>query len=90
MRGATTWLRHLALAGDISIHAPREGSDPGSFSYSFEATIISIHAPREGSDVGEVSYQKTFRISIHAPREGSDYIADAATRYSIHFNPRSP
>ena len=38
---------------EISIHAPREGSDEarGLFRRMFE---ISIHAPREGSDRGTV------------------------------------
>ena len=56
---------------EISIHAPREGSDfrhvvcAGGF-------IISIHAPREGSDWFH-AFDFCFRaISIHAPREGSD------------------
>ena len=55
----------------ISIHAPREGSDPDPPEKLCNLTI-SIHAPREGSDesIGETLGQ--LRISIHAPREGSD------------------
>ena len=34
---------------DISIHAPREGSDPNKYRET-EGIKISIHAPREGSD----------------------------------------
>ena len=34
---------------DISIHAPRTGSDPQPFTFFFHF-IISIHAPRTGSD----------------------------------------
>ena len=33
----------------ISIHAPREGSDPETGKGKYDC-IISIHAPREGSD----------------------------------------
>ena len=33
----------------ISIHAPREGSDPRPEDNA-EPMVISIHAPREGSD----------------------------------------
>ena len=36
----------------ISIHAPREGSDPCSPDICARNLAISIHAPREGSDVG--------------------------------------
>ena len=34
---------------EISIHAPRTGSDAGDFS-SGNKNLISIHAPRTGSD----------------------------------------
>ena len=34
---------------DISIHAPREGSD-NAMEKLYMALCISIHAPREGSD----------------------------------------
>ena len=34
---------------DISIHAPREGSDINTYPDFFRVGI-SIHAPREGSD----------------------------------------
>ena len=44
------------LAGDtISIHAPREGSDPGIPGRWTQADSISIHAPREGSDAAPCS-----------------------------------
>ena len=36
-------------AADISIHAPREGSDVTEV-LNGEYELISIHAPREGSD----------------------------------------
>ena len=36
---------------DISIHAPREGSDSGHVIPPQNASEISIHAPREGSDL---------------------------------------
>ena len=35
---------------DISIHAPREGSDAPDFAREDALAQISIHAPREGSD----------------------------------------
>ena len=57
---------------NISIHAPREGSD-ASASCRARAGAISIHAPREGSDGLQVdALTAGFDISIHAPREGSD------------------
>ena len=36
--------------GQISIHAPREGSDVQDYHKRLRAAQISIHAPREGSD----------------------------------------
>ena len=38
------------ILGDISIHAPREGSDCEWADYPTKVLEISIHAPREGSD----------------------------------------
>ena len=38
---------------DISIHAPRGGSDSGFFD-TLKFTDISIHAPRGGSDLRRV------------------------------------
>ena len=35
---------------DISIHAPREGSDGRVVRHLRTEVLISIHAPREGSD----------------------------------------
>ena len=59
---------------DISIHAPRAGSDDGVGSEIGDQLVISIHAPRAGSDpyvVGLGTFNQT--ISIHAPRAGSDH-----------------
>ena len=39
----------FCTVSSISIHAPREGSDPGGRHRQFHLRI-SIHAPREGSD----------------------------------------
>ena len=36
---------------DISIHAPREGSDQHAQNGAARCQNISIHAPREGSDI---------------------------------------
>ena len=36
---------------DISIHAPREGSDHAVLNFWEARMDISIHAPREGSDL---------------------------------------
>ena len=58
---------------EISIHAPRKGSD-GIEDEKVDQIIISIHAPRKGSDILIIEYQLAIRISIHAPRKGSDEV----------------
>ena len=54
-RGATGAFRYAQDPSFISIHAPREGSDPRQQGTAAEHRRISIHAPREGSDVACVS-----------------------------------
>ena len=48
-RGATVDRDFKDKSGEISIHAPREGSDIG-WADIRSTNSISIHAPREGSD----------------------------------------
>ena len=48
-RGATQCLVALDAQAEISIHAPREGSDYATHPAKHQE-LISIHAPREGSD----------------------------------------
>ena len=58
---------------DISIHAPRAGSDVSFAVCSVLYFSISIHAPRAGSDDADpYRYSIAEPISIHAPRAGSD------------------
>ena len=70
-RGATLGGGKAALDHTISIHAPREGSDPPE-PEAMPPRNISIHAPREGSDDQQKGDAQEEGISIHAPREGSD------------------
>ena len=72
----------------ISIHAPRTGSDHLPIR-SVPLAGISIHAPRTGSDTTDGDAQAPPRkISIHAPRTGSDarptMTAARSRRISIH------
>ena len=70
------------LTADISIHAPRTGSD------FLDSIIYAIHYyfnPR--SPHGErheyyITYGRTWEISIHAPRTGSD--ADELLQVALH------
>ena len=72
-RGATRYAIEDILRLQISIHAPRTGSDINFSRGVAPATFISIHAPRTGSDDGDwYDAWDSGAISIHAPRTGSD------------------
>ena len=75
---------------DISIHAPRVGSDP-NMGLCARLRLISIHAPRVGSDRrGVEMFLADAPISIHAPRVGSDNARHRCRCLLGNFNPRSP
>ena len=87
--GATTDEPHIYIIIDISIHAPRVGSDVFHLQVSLPIHI-SIHAPRVGSDAEPGLFQVGDFISIHAPRVGSDIAAITPAVPIANFNPRSP
>ena len=90
-RGATGRSKMTTLTRDISIHAPRTGSDVDFSGLMEKSILISIHAPRTGSDNKIRQEMQQFQqISIHAPRTGSDLRNNLAYTSKIHFNPRSP
>ena len=82
-------MRQHCFAFEISIHAPRGGSDQ-SAPYKDYRLLISIHAPRGGSDRHRDYRADPSCISIHAPRGGSDPPAWMVLDKYRHFNPRSP
>ena len=88
--GGATYLQIVADNGkDISIHAPRGGSDLIDADSQCNLTI-SIHAPRGGSDARRYRCTRWGSISIHAPRGGSDLVYGLRLSNHRHFNPRSP
>ena len=90
MRGATERYTNPDCKLEmISIHAPREGSDP-RYKLDRGRVVISIHAPREGSDYERAVLSTLDKISIHAPREGSDREKIVLFIGQVDFNPRSP
>ena len=80
----------VAKGCQISIHAPRTGSDPWFVPTVDSAVEISIHAPRTGSDSMTAEEAARLAISIHAPRTGSDIQQQRGRSLHQHFNPRSP
>ena len=90
VRGATISAPTAGRQPQISIHAPREGSDLRLL-LAVVPVEISIHAPREGSDPRDLSgHRFQSPISIHAPREGSDRGCPGNCPRPPNFNPRSP
>ena len=72
-RGATYSSSAARGSSEISIHAPRTGSDLRNTGGTVRTWWISIHAPRTGSDEFlETICKRQYIISIHAPRTGSD------------------
>ena len=57
----------------ISIHAPREGSDPISLMMSVSAFRFQSTLPVRGATPKMFETFQRHKISIHAPREGSDH-----------------
>mgnify|MGYP001623992893 CR=1 FL=1 len=64
--------RERSAGGRISIHAPREGSDPGRALTVALGNNFYPRSPRGERPVGAPRRGPTAHISIHAPREGSD------------------
>ena len=80
--GATMSMDEVREHAQISIHAPRVGSDKVSRSGSSGRVDISIHAPRVGSDWVGSGDGYADGISIHAPRVGSDIPPTAGLKLS--------
>ena len=71
-RGATVRRRDGGHLGPISIHAPREGSDPDRRRTEPQRQHFYPRSPRGERRGLQVIYPNINAISIHAPREGSD------------------
>ena len=89
------WGATIAPAGlphpcEISIHAPRMGSDmvsanPTDKELKFQSTLPGWGATRSWN-----TQTRNISISIHAPRMGSDVSPIACKPPISNFNPRSP
>ena len=88
-RGATKRFGNIRTFVEISIHAPRTGSDSTVIVSSIGWGKISIHAPRTGSDGGFGQGDAIEAISIHAPRTGSDW-DDINKAYSVYISIHAP
>ena len=75
---------------DISIHAPRVGSDLDEWVVTLTANVFQSTLPVWGATTFVQRWQVISLISIHAPRVGSDKRWKPAARMPMDFNPRSP
>ena len=62
----------LTAGFDISIHAPREGSDSRGPSLTSPLEVFLSTLPARGATQFCLPVVVVHQISIHAPREGSD------------------
>jgi len=75
----------------ISIHAPRVGSDPPARGLIYSKEEFQSTLPVWGATpYGHVPAAEVVVISIHAPRVGSDPGFKVLLRKVADFNPRSP
>ena len=88
--------RHLSeylsgLRENISIHAPRTGSDRVRRA-GVRRRSISIHAPRTGSDIPShpVNRRTMLRFQSTLPARGATGSSVFLARIAFDFNPRSP
>ena len=75
---------------EISIHAPRTGSDRRLGAVLVLVTQFQSTLPARGATPENRRTQHEYHISIHAPRTGSDYASRIISLIRADFNPRSP
>ena len=71
-RGATQYKINVEFVGDVSIHAPREGSDEQRNGRDNRNNRFQSTPPERGATGWTCNAVITSGVSIHAPREGSD------------------
>ena len=90
-RGATRPGSSPGGRTNISIHAPREGSDPQGALVGAGEVQISIHAPREGSDDLWRQWRDDVRIFLSTlPARGATRQPPLLAGGLRNFYPRSP
>ena len=86
--GATSHRLFRLTFRNISIHAPRMGSDNWRRECAAENRNFNPRS-RMGSDVGLSEEEKARRISIHAPAWGATWVNCSGPGLLKNFNPRS-
>ena len=88
-RGATRRAVQNKSPRQISIHAPRTGSDGNRRHHQARGGNFNPRSPH-GERLFDVGQTPKKVISIHAPRTGSDVQYIRCCHDSTYFNPRSP
>ena len=73
-RGATQRATGVTMQPEISIHAPRTGSDAADAVSSTSTKLFQSTLPARGATPVAAHQRVALLISIHAPRTGSDSI----------------
>ena len=89
-RGATWRCWEKEPTREISIHAPRTGSDGGGAGKKSRHAKFQSTLPARGATPRTGQSERWIRISIHAPRTGSDDYLCGLSDNPQDFNPRSP
>ena len=88
--GATFWSEIKYFRREISIHAPRGGSDIKITTIFLFLRYFNPRSPWGERRIHDDVDHKGRGISIHAPRGGSDSFGAVISLYRRYFNPRSP
>ncbi len=75
---------------EISIHAPRVGSDAEKVHNRILRSYFNPRSPCGERRRYELGQEQKIAISIHAPRVGSDFPRIFSRTWRVNFNPRSP
>ncbi len=88
--GATIFSVQERRSENISIHAPRVGSDKAPVRRINHAETFQSTLPVWGATLHVGGFVILYGISIHAPRVGSDTRPQPSKNLWRNFNPRSP
>ena len=89
-RGATQVVQHGVVLLGISIHAPREGSDPGKAGRHHCGTDFNPRSPRGERPFRLCLFQAPIAFQSTLPARGATTAHFGVLNFSPYFNPRSP
>ena len=90
VRGVTTYGYAGRLRVEISIHAPREGSDGGIGDGAASIAVFQSTLPVRGATKGRSSAYSAVVFQSTLPVRGATGNVLQGNEARLHFNPRSP